>query len=82
MKNSIRKTISAFLVGSLMVVPALSQDIIVEPKRTTVDTFVENVSNDLDDQLRNVRMNSMSLYGGVAQVRFPTQQSAGREGRG
>ena len=70
MKNSIRKAISAFFVGSLMVVPALSQDIIVEPKRTTVDTFVENVSNDLDDQLRNVRMNSMSLYGGVAQVRF------------
>lgn len=70
MKYSMSKTIAAIFVGSLMVVPALSQNIIVEPKRATVDTFVEEVSHDLDDELRRARFDPISLYGGVAQVRF------------
>ncbi len=70
MKYSMSKKIAAIFVGSLMVVPALSQNIIVEPKRTTVDTFVEEVSHDLDDELRRARVDPISLYGGVAQLRF------------
>ncbi|MBO6608950.1 hypothetical protein [Altererythrobacter sp.] len=70
MKNSISHVIAVTLAGAIVAGPVFAQDIIVEPKRTTIDSFVEEVSHDLDDELRRARFDPISLYGGVAQVRF------------
>ncbi|QIG54020.1 energy transducer TonB [Altererythrobacter sp. BO-6] len=67
------------LAGALFPAPLVSQDITVKPGASSTESFVAEVSQELDQELGRIALPAHYFRGGLAQVRFQVDEQGQAE---